>query len=161
MLNILDADEAGIIHGIGKPVAAGSVRRCADMVGAVLAQVLPADVLIACPALGTVKPAAFVAQEFDFLPERQRQGVQLRKRVIQPEIRNHIPEFAALKLFFKRVKPCQHFGGGGDKVEAGIPLSEIGEQKVRGDDDAALRRAAVLKQGTDGVAGSVGKMFFS
>ena len=72
ILDIIDSDKARIFHGIGEPIAAPCVRRCANMISAVFAKVLAAHVFVAFFAVSAAKPAAFIAQEFDFLLLRGR-----------------------------------------------------------------------------------------
>ena len=74
-LNVPDAEEAGIFHGVGKAVAPPGIGGRAEVIGAVFPQVFPADVFIARLSVGAGKPAAFVAQKFHLLLLRRRQGI--------------------------------------------------------------------------------------
>ena len=65
--DVIDSDKTGIFHGIGKPVAPLGVRRGANVVFLSLAKVFQAHVLVALFAVLAAEPAAFIAQEFDFL----------------------------------------------------------------------------------------------
>ena len=88
--DVADANEAGILHGLGKAIAFPGIRRGAAVLGTVFAQHLSADCFIALPPVPAAKPAALVAQEFHFyfLPSGQR--AELRKGLVQAEIRYHI-----------------------------------------------------------------------
>ena len=67
VLDVVDSDKAGIFHGIGEAIAAIHVRRDANMVFLSFAEVLLAHVLVALFAVLAAEPAAFIAQELDFL----------------------------------------------------------------------------------------------
>ena len=67
VLNLFDSDEAGIFHGIGEAVATPCIRRGAYMIFLSFVEVLLAHVLVALFAVLAAKPAAFIAQELDFL----------------------------------------------------------------------------------------------
>ena len=67
VLNVVDSDKAGIFHGVRKTVAASCVRRGAYIIFLSFAEVLLAHVLVALFAVGASEPAAFIAQELDFL----------------------------------------------------------------------------------------------
>ena len=77
MHDVADTDETGVLHGLGEAVAFPGVWRGATVLGAVLAQHLPADRFIALFPLPVAKTAAFVAQELDLrlLPVGQRAGL--------------------------------------------------------------------------------------
>ena len=66
-LNVVNADEARILHGFGKTVALAAVRRDADVIEAVFAEALAADVFIAGFSVIAIEPAAFVAEKFNFI----------------------------------------------------------------------------------------------
>ena len=161
MHDVADADEAGILHGPGKAVALSGVRRCAAVLGAVLAQHLPADRLIALSPVPASKPAAFVAQELHLrlLPVGQR--AEPAKRPVQAEIRHHIPECLAAQLPLKVHKVREHLGGGGDEVQPRIGFPEIVQQQLRMDNHAVLRLAVLLQQSTERVAPGVGKVLLA
>ena len=101
ILNVLDSDKAGIFHGVGEAVAAPCVRRGTNVVFLSFAKVLLAHVLVALFAVLAAEPAAFIAQEFDFLLLRSRQCIQLGKLLIQPEIRHHVTEIVTIQFVFK------------------------------------------------------------
>ena len=61
ILNIVDSDESRIFHGFGDAVAFITVRRDADMIGAVFTETLAADVFVAGFPVIAAEPAAFVA----------------------------------------------------------------------------------------------------
>ena len=65
--DVIDSDKAGIFHGIGKAITPLGVRRDANVVLAIFAEVLLAHVFIAIFPVRAPEPAAFIAQEFDFL----------------------------------------------------------------------------------------------
>ena len=58
VLNIFHADESRVLHGIGKTVAPGGGGGYAEMIPAILPQVLPADIVIAGFSVRTGEPAA-------------------------------------------------------------------------------------------------------
>ena len=161
MHDVADADEAGVLHGFGEAVALPGVRRCATVLGAVLAQHLPADRFIALFPLPAAKPAAFVAQELDlrFLPVGQR--AELRKGPVQAEIRHHIPEGLAAQLPRKVPKVREHLGGGGDEVQPRIGFPEIVQQQLGMDNHAVLGPVVFLQQPAERVAPCVGKVLLA
>ena len=67
LLDIIDSDKAGIFHRLRKAIAALGVRRGAAVLRPGLAQVFPADRLIALLSLLAAEKAAFVAEKFGFI----------------------------------------------------------------------------------------------
>ena len=137
-LNVIDTDERGILHSLGKAVAIVAVGRNADMVGAVLAEALAADVFIAGLAVIAAEPAAFIAEELHFVLLCGEQVVQLFKDLVQSEIRHHIAELISVQFTFKVAKIGQHFGGRGNEVQLGIGLFQIVQKQIGMDDHAVI-----------------------
>ena len=81
-LNILYANKRWALHCAGKPVADIRVRSTADVVGAILAETLAADVFIAGFAVIAAEPTALVAKKLHFILLRLRQGVELFKFLV-------------------------------------------------------------------------------
>ena len=87
------------------------------------------------------------------------QTVQLFKGFVQPEVRHHIAELLPGRLRPELLKLCQHLGRGGHEIKLRIVRFQVVQQQLRVDDDAALYRFFLLKQGAEGVALFIRKVF--
>ena len=161
VLDVVDSDKAGVFHGIGEAIAAPCIRRDTNVVFLSFAEVLLAHVLVALFAVLAAEPAAFIAQEFDFLLLRNRQRVQLGNLLVESEIRHHVTKFVAVQFTLELGEICQHLRGRRNEIESRILRLDVIEQQIRMNDDAARSRSVFLKEGAQGVAFFVGKMFFT
>ena len=144
--NVRRADEAGILHGFGKPVALRAVGRGAAVLRYILAEVLAADGFVACPPLGAAEIAALVAEELHLVLFRLRERSEPVKPPVQAKIRHDIRKLLPLEFLPKVPKIRQHLGRRGHKIQLGIPPPEIVEQQLRMDDDAVSRRFALIEK---------------
>ena len=136
VFDIVDADEAWILHGLGEAITLASVRRDTDVIGAIFAETLAADVFIAGFAVIAAEPATLIAEKLNFVFLRLRQGVQLLEILIEPEVRHHISEIILVQFVFKIPEISQDFRGGGNVVQTGIFLFQIVQKQIGVDDQA-------------------------
>jgi len=66
VLDVFNADEAGILLGVGKAVAFLCAWGTADVILAVFAQVFAAYVFVTVLAILATEPATFIAKKFHF-----------------------------------------------------------------------------------------------
>ena len=111
ILNVIDTDERRVLHRLGKAVALITIRRNADVVGAVFTETLAADIFITGLAVIAAEPAALVAEKLNLGLLNVWQGIQLIKGLVQPEIRHHIAKLGSVQFVFKVTEICQHLGG--------------------------------------------------
>ena len=109
VLNVLNSDETGILHGIGKAVAPLSCGRDADVVFAAFAEAFLAHVLVAIFAVIAAEPATFIAKKFDLLLLRISKRIQFVELLVEPEIGNDIAEFFAVQFRFELLKIGDNF----------------------------------------------------
>ena len=93
VLNVLNSDETGILHGIGKAVAPLSCGRDADVVFAVFTEAFLAYILLAFFAVIAAEPTTFIAKKFDLLLLRVRKCIQFVELLVESKIGNDIAEF--------------------------------------------------------------------
>ena len=159
ILNVPDADKPRIFHRLREAVAFLRTRCVTDVVRADFAEIFSADILIAALSVPASDPAALVAEKFHLVFLRLRQTVQLSKGFVQPEVRHHIAELFPGRLRPELLKLCQHFRRGGHEIKLRIVCFQVVQQQLRVDDDAALYRVFLLKQGAEGVALFIRKVF--
>ena len=157
--DVLHADETGVLHRLRETVALPRARGSADMVGAVLAEIFAADILVAALPVPASDPAALVAEKLHLVLLGLRQAVQLFKGLVQSEIRHHIAKFLPGRLVPELSEIRQHLGCGGDEVKLRVVRPQVVQQQLRMEDDAILHPAALCKEGAERIAFPVRKMF--
>ena len=138
-MNIRCADEAGILHRLGKAVAARGAGRLAAVLRPVLAEAFPADGLVARLSVLAAEPAALIAEKLNLFLQCLRQSVQLVKCLVQTKVRHNVPKRVARQLLPELRKCGQDLGGRGDEVKLRVFRLQMAQQPLRVDDDAAAR----------------------
>ena len=161
VLDVAHADKPRIFHRLREAVAAVCVRRGAAVLRAGLAEVHAADGLVAALPVGAAEPAALVAQKFDLVLLRLREGGKCVKLPVQAKIRHDITEIRAIELAFELAEIGEHLGGRGHEVKTRPALRQILEQQVGVDDDAVLHAAALREQAAQRIAFPVGQVLLA
>ena len=119
-MNVLDSDETGIFHRVGKAVASLGCGRDADVVFAAFAEAFLAHILVTFFAVVATEPTTFIAKKFDLLLLRVRKRIQFVELLVEPEIGNDIAEFVTVKLCFELLEIGDDFCSRGYEIKAGI-----------------------------------------
>ena len=123
-----------------------------------LAEVFPADGLVARAPLPAAERAALVAEEFRLVLERLRQRTEVVKGLVQAEIRHDGRKIRPFQLLPELAEVCQDLGGRGDEAQLRVIGFQVVQQQVRVDDDAVLRAIAPGKRTAEGVAAAIRKV---
>ena len=108
----------------------------------------------------TPEPAAFIAQEFDFLLLLGRQRVEFGELLVQSKVRHYVTEIVAVQFRLKAAKICQHLRGRRNEIESRILRLDVIKQQIRMDNNSARDIAILLEQGAQIITFLVRKMLF-